>query len=133
MLNNSKEVIVVNQVKEKIHVHNVAKHQLVCLFYQLTSFYNLSGFKNEALDYIYRWFTTIAKTENFQRLEFNNISRILSSSELNISSELEVFNASNFWLSFVSFNRNKFAKELFLKTRFPLLSDHVTERLLEQN
>ena len=41
ILNESVEVMVVNQVKEKINVQNVAKYQLVCLFYQLTSFYNL--------------------------------------------------------------------------------------------
>ena len=91
--------MVVNQVKEKINVHNVAKYHFVCLFYQLSSFYNLSDFKNDALNYIYRWFTIIAKIDNFQHLEFNNIIRILSSSELNISSELEVFKASDFWLS----------------------------------
>ena len=132
LLNNSVEVMVVNQVKEKIHVHNIAKHQFVCLFYQFSSFYNLSGLRNDALIYINRWFTTIAKIENFQHLEFNNISRILSSSDLNISSELEVFKASDFWLSCESFNRSKFSKELFLKTRFPLLSDHVTKNLLEE-
>ena len=125
--------MVVNHIKEIVHVHNDSKYHFVCLFYQLTSFYNLSDFKNDALNYIYRWFTIIAKIDNFQYLELNNIIRILSSSELNISSELEVFNASDFWLSCESFNRSKFAKELFLKTRFPLLSDHVTRSLLEQN
>ena len=93
ILNSSVEVMVVNQVKEKFHVHNIAKHQFVCLFYQLSSFYNLSGFKNDALNYIYRWFTIIAKIENFQQLDFDSVSKILSSSELSISSELEVFNA----------------------------------------
>ena len=133
ILNNKVKDMVVNQVKEEINGYNIAKHQLVCLFYQLSSFYNLSGFKNKSLDYIYRWFTIIAKTKNFQQLDFNSVNKILSSSELNISSELEVFNASDFWLSCESFNRSKFTKELFLKTRFPLLSDHVTISLLKRN
>ena len=133
ILNKSVEVMVVNHIKEIIHVHNKSKYHFVCLFYQLTSFYNLSDFKNDALKYIYRWFTIIAKIDNFQYLELNNIIRILSSSELNISSELEVFNASDLWLSCESFDRSKFAQELFLKTRFPLLSDHVTKSLLKQN
>ena len=132
LLNNKVEVMVVNQVKEKINVNNISNHQFVCLFYQLSSFYNLSGFKNKSLDYIYRWFTIIAKTENFQQLDFKSVNKILSSSELNISSELEVFNASDFWLSCESFDRSKFAKKLFFKTRFPLLSDHVTKSLLDK-
>ena len=121
-----------NLFKEKVNLQNECKHKFVSLFYQLSSFYNLKCLRNEALDYIYRWFTIIATTENFQQLDFNNVNKILSSSELNISSELEVFNASDFWLSCESFDRCKFAKELFLKTRFPLLSDHVTRSLLER-
>ena len=131
--NRNLEAVIVNRIKEKINIQNGCKHKFVTLFFQLSSFYNLKGFRNDALNYIYRWFTIIAKIENFQHLEFNNISRILSSCELNISSELEVFNASDFWLCYDSFDRSKFAKQLFLKTRFPLLSNHVSKSLLEKN
>ena len=122
-----------NRIKEIINHKNESKHNFISLFFQLSSIYNLVDFRNEALYYIHRWFTVIAKTENFQQLDFNSVIKILSSSELNISSELEVFNASNFWLSCENFDRHKFIKKLFLKTRFPLLSDHVTKSLLERN
>ena len=85
-----------NPIKEKVNLQNECKHKIISLFYQLSSFYNLKGFRNEALNYIYRWFTIIAKTENFQQLDFNSVNKILSSSELNISSELEIFNSSEF-------------------------------------
>ena len=85
-----------NCIKEKVNLQKECKHKFVSLFYQLSSYFNLISFRNEVLDYIYRWFTVIAKTENFRQLDFNNVNKILSSSELNISSELEVFNASDF-------------------------------------
>ena len=78
----------VNRVKEKINLQNECKHKFISLFYQVSSFYNLIDFRNEALTYTYRWFTTIAKTENFRQLDFNSVNKILSSSEFNISSEL---------------------------------------------
>ena len=115
-----------NRIKEKVNLQNECKHKFISLFYQLSSFYNLIGFRNEALNYIYRWFTIIAKTENFRQLDFNSVNKILSSSELNICSELEIFNASDFWLSCESFDRSDLARKLFFKTQFPLLSEHVT-------
>ena len=123
---------IVNHVKEKINCKAIDKHQFVIIFFQLSEFYNFKYIQNETLDYINRWFKKIAKTKNFQQLNFNNVKKILSSSKLKICSELEVFIASDFWLSCESFNRNKFAKDLLLKTRFPLLSDHVIKSLLEQ-
>ena len=121
-----------NRIKEKVNLQNECKHKFISLFYQLSSFYNLIGFRNEALNYIYRWFKLIAKTENFQQLDFNSVNKILSSSELNICSELEIFNASDFWLSCESFDRSEISTKMFFKTRFPLLSEHVTKSLLEQ-
>ena len=72
--------MIVNRIKEKISLQNECKHKFIILFYQLSSFYNFKGFINKALDYIYRWFTVIAKTENFRQLDFNSVMKILSSS-----------------------------------------------------
>ena len=87
---------IVNDVKEKINCKAIDKHQFVIIFFQLSEFYKFKYIQSETLDYINRWFKVIAKTENFQQLDFNSVNKILSSSELNISSEHEVFNASNF-------------------------------------
>ena len=122
----------VKSIKEKLLYKSTDKHKFISLFYQLSGFYNLLDIKNKTLDYIYRWFTTVARTENFRQLEFNLVKKILSSCELHISSELEVFNASEFWLSCENFDRSEYAKRLFLNIRFPLLSDNVVKSLLEQ-
>ena len=87
-LNKNVEAFIVNCIKETVNLQNECKHNFISLFYQLSSFYNFVGLRNEDLDYIYRWFTKIAKTKNFQQLDFNSVNKILSSSEFNISSEL---------------------------------------------
>ena len=103
----------------------------------MSSVFNIPSLMTVTSDYIHRCFTTVAKTNNFLGLNISNINKILSSSKLYISSEIEVFNAADFWMSFKtsskSFDRRKFAKSLFLNIRFPLLSDHVTKNLLNKS
>ena len=54
----------------------------------------------------------IADTVNFLELDFIIIKKILSSSGLNIDSELQVFNAADSWLCHDITERRKYAKEL---------------------
>ena len=58
------------------------------------------------------------------------MKKILFSSEIYITSELEVFTAANDWISFKLNKRKKFAKSLLMKMRFPLLSDPSLKHLL---
>ena len=138
---NLKQVLLVNKLNLKNSfeypfislLENIVNTQNVATYLQVSSIFHLRDIRKKSLEYIYRWFTTVAKTENFQQLDLSNVNKILSSSELNISSELEVFNATDFWLNCRHFNRSKLVKKLFLKTRFPLLSDNVTKSLLVKN
>ena len=68
---------------------------------------------------------------SFLELDFKHISKILSSSELNIDSEMEVFNAIVSWLGHNK-ERSKYAKGLFLKVRLLLLSDPALELISEK-
>ena len=52
---------------------------------------------------------------NFKELDFALVLSILSS-------ELQVFKAADDWMSYKSEERSKFAKDLLLATRLPLLS-----------
>ena len=65
----------------------------------------------------------VAKTKNFSELDFALVKKILQSSKLHITSELEVFNAANDWISYKSEERIKHAKYIILTVRLPLLSD----------
>ena len=70
------------------------------------------------------------QTQNFLELEFNIVAKILSSSQLNIHSELEVINAATKWLRYNAKVRSKFTKQLLLTVRLPLLSDDAINYIL---
>ena len=125
-LNKDMEVSITEQVKARINFENVST------YHQLTSYFNNATLLNFTSDYIQRGFTMVAKTENFLQLEFNLIDKLLSSSELHISSELEVFHAANDWLCCDDFDRSQYAEKTFLKIRFPLLSYDATKSVLQK-
>ena len=75
----------------------------------------------------------LVETEDFIELDFSSISEILASSNLQIDSEVEVYNAANKWLSFKTEERSKFAKQLLIKVRLNLLSDQTLKYLLNES
>ena len=48
--------------------------------------------------FIERCFQTVADTQKFSHSNFSLVAKILASSELNLHSEVEVFDAANSWL-----------------------------------
>ena len=71
-------------------------------------------------------------TDNFLELDYTLVARILASSELLITSEVEVYNAADRWLKYNIEERRKFAKDLLLKVRLHLLSDDTLKHLLSK-
>ena len=92
--------------------------------------FNLSSVAQKALKVIERCYTNVIETENFLQLDVNLVKKIFFSSELNITSELEVFTAANDWINFKVNKRKKYAKALLLAVRLPLLSDPALNHLL---
>ena len=80
---------------------------------------------------IERCFRFIVDNSLFLLLDFICILKITSSSQLNIDSELEVFNAVVSWLDYDK-QRNVYAKDLILKIRLLLLSVSAPEFIQEK-
>ena len=78
-----------------------------------------------SLRYIQRCFSDVAKTENFTQIDFTAVKKLLSSPELNITSELEIMKAADTWISYNYDERSKFAKDLLLTVRLYLLPDET--------
>ena len=114
-------------IKDKITYKNVTT------FYQFAKLYKLTSIADITLSYIERCFSMVAETQNFLELEFIVIRKILASSDLSVHSELEVYNAANDWLKHDITQRSKFAKQLLLKVRLPLLSEHTVKYILNKN
>ena len=73
----------------------------------------------------------VIETKNFLHLDFSTVAKILDNSELDIHSEVEIFNAANIWLNHNIEERSKYAKQLLLKVRLPLLSEPALEYILD--
>ena len=106
-------------MKDKLQIHNVFT------IYQFAKLFNFPSICKLTFSYIERCFTMLAETNNFLEIDYNLISNILASSGLLITTETEVFFAAKSWLRHDIKGRRKFAKDLLLKVRFPLLSYHA--------
>ena len=111
-------------IEEKLQIINVT------FFHQFAHVFHLTSLQTTTLRYIERCFTTVVDTQQFLEIDFTLISKILGSCELSVTTELEVLSAANKWLSHNLKERSKFAKQLFLKVRLPLLSDHTLQNLM---
>ena len=101
----------------------------VLAFYSLAKLYKLAITSETSLAYIERCFQMVDEAPNFLHLDINTVVRILGSSELNNHSEIEVFSAAINWLEHDIEERSKYAKQLLLKVRLTLLSEHAFEHI----
>ena len=115
----------------KVSIHNSVNRKLnvnTATFYYAFS----DTFTNfhSALEYIERWFGLVVEEKKHLDLMFEQFEKVLYSSNLNISSEVEIFNAADGWINHDADQRCKFAKELIKKVRLHLLSSAALNNLL---
>ena len=96
-------------IKNNITIQNVI------FYYCLAKTHKLIDSSHFSFEYIERCYPMVVETQNFLYLDLNLVLKILSSSELNIHSEVQVFNAAKSWLEVDSEQRNKHAKQLLQK------------------
>ena len=106
LLKKDAENKIASCIKSKVKVQNVV------MYYQFVNTFKQLKISRVLLRYIDCCFTTICKTNNFLELDFSSVSKILASSELNITSELEVYHAANMWVGYDLEKRSKFAKDI---------------------
>ena len=124
LLNVDVNIMNFKEIKNDINVQNVAK------LYQIAILFSSTELAKLTLCYIERCFTSVCETNNFLMLDYTIVANILASSELHIDSEVQVLNAADEWVSHNNKERSKFAKQLLLKVRLPLLSDYAIDSIL---
>ena len=82
--------------------------------------------------FIERWFPLVAESDNCLELDFICFGEILSSSDLKIDSELQVFNAANRWLCHNLAERSRYSIEILVKIRIPLLSAPALKYIINE-
>ena len=110
-------------IQDKIDVNSVA------FLYYSSQLFNLS---KPSLCFIERCFPMFVDSHNFLELDVMSVARILSSSELNVDSELQVFNAADAWLA-NNKEGDKHVSYIFSKIRFSLLSVPVLNYISNNN
>ena len=106
--------------------------QNVLISYKISKMFNLKSVAKQSWSHIESCFTILAETKNFLELEYILVAKVFASSELHITSELEIYNSVKAWLNYNVGERKKHAKQLLIKVRFALLSDHALEKILKE-
>ena len=96
-------------------------------------FCKLSNLDQFTKMYLERWFIVFAETKFFLKLDYAFVHRLLSSSNLRITSEVQVFDAADAWVRYDIETRKKYAKTLLLQVRFPLVSDSAVSHILRKD
>ena len=113
MLEGDINVLVSKSVEDKI--------KQVTTHYQFAKLFRLTKLSEKSFGYIQRCFEMVVETQNFLELDFTFVAKILSSSGLHITSEVQVFDAVDDWINYNKQERSKFAENLLLKVRLTLL------------
>ena len=109
MLNEVKNPKIPDSKKNK-----VVKDSVLTL-YILAKFYKLSTIATSSLNFIERCFPMVVESQNFLDLDFSIVAKILSTSEFNVHSKVEIFVAVITRIKHNSEERSKYAKQLLSK------------------
>ena len=115
------------------YIKKKVKKEKVVFYCQLAHTFEITELAITTVAYIHRCFTMVAETPEFVELNFDIISKILSSSQLEVTSEMEVFNAVDCWISHCFEQRSQFTMCLLKRVRLPLLSDYALEHILQNS
>ena len=75
------------------YIKKNVKNNKVTLYCQLAHIFEITELVKTTIAYIHRCFTEVADSQEFFELSFYLVSKILSSSQLEVTSEMEIFNA----------------------------------------
>ena len=122
-------------LKNKISFYIFKKLNLNnCLFYyKLTRLYNLKDLRKYFYNYFLQQCILKEDVTLFYNLKISELVEIFSCSELQISSELELFNAAVDWIYYKQKKRIKHMKKLLKLIRLPLLTDEILTDLFKQH
>ena len=104
----------------------------VCLMYEICTIFTNKKAKMQALNYIERWFCLLADKKYLSELSFRSFIKLCESTQLHITSEIEIVRAANAWINYHMKERGKLAIDLIKTIRLPLLSQAAKNNLLRK-
>ena len=103
MIDPNAESILLANLKSKVCIENVT------LFYEISIKMKAAILSEKLLLFIERHFTLVSRTQSFFKLSVSSVLKIISSNNLDITSEIEVFAAADDWVSYNLEQRNQHA------------------------
>ncbi|XP_072005521.1 kelch repeat and BTB domain-containing protein 8-like [Engystomops pustulosus] len=98
-------------------------HHENCLrIYRLARSHNDQSLLDTAMNCISQHIASLSEKEDFLHLELSEVTRILSSDQLMVSSELTIYNLACRWWKYQSTEDNPLPEELLKVVRFPLMT-----------
>ena len=127
------KTIAENTVAEKLNVSNCVST------YHFAENYHCEKLLSDSRNYILSNFSTVAQAEEFLNLSSNEVKMWISSDEINVSAEEDVFNIILTWIDHEKNERKEHFAELFREVRLVYVSrdflrrDIVTNELVNHN
>jgi len=90
--------------------------------YYFAKRYQCEEFISEIKKFIFGNFTAVTKTEQFLSRSYKEVKMWMSSDEIDVSAEEEVFEITRTWTSFRKSERKKYFAELFREVRLVYVS-----------
>ena len=95
--------------------------------YRFADGHNIEGLSEIALNYIHDNFHLVSQEEEFQEINKDLLSELISSEYLRVDSEYQVFVATMNWINYDIANRRRYIFEVLKHVRLPLVATKLLE------
>ena len=102
-------------------------------YYKLTNWFNMKSLNNFFCNLLLQQYLLKEDVNSFYKLNLEELCQILSCVKLQISSELELFNAAVDWINYSSKERSKHMNALLKLIRLPLLSCETLKNAIKNH
>ena len=105
----------------------------LCLLLSTSKIFFLNKLRNYLMSSLKNSFVSFSKTDTFNAIDYKLFKSIISRSDLNVSTEIEVFNALVSWIEHDEKTRGKFGFDLLKMVRLPLLSSEFIKNVVKKH
>ena len=127
-----RKLLLVEEGRHDNSLEIVDKNNL-CLLLSTSKIFFLNKLRNYLMSSLKNSFVSFSKTDTFNAIDYKLFKSIISRSDLNVSTEIEVFNALVSWIEHDEKTRGKFGFDLLKMVRLPLLSSEFIKNVVKKH
>ena len=112
---------------------NLVNKMNLCLLLKTSNVFFIKKLRHLSMSLLKRNFVSISKTNEFKEIDYNLFRLLISSSEINVSSEIEVFQTIVSWIQYNKTFREVFMFDLLKFVRLPLLTSEIIKNVIRNH